>query len=294
MPHLPANGVQLYYESTGDGFPLVFCHEFADDYRGWDPQVGFFARLYRCITYNHRGYPPSSVPAAPEAYSQEILIEDLHSLLSHLGIIRTHLIGFSLGANVVLNFALRYPELCESIVVTACGAGSTDRSSFEQRMAETVELLSTKGMRALAERYAENPTRVQLKRKDPAGWARFRERLAEHSALGSSLMIQGVMLRRPIIFSLEEELTRLRVPTLLIVGDEDENCIDTSIFMKRKIPCADLLIIPGSGHTVNLEEPILFNQMASSFLHNVERKTSASKQASPSSFSPDRTGTPLD
>jgi len=276
MHHLSANGVQLYYESTGNGFPLVFCHEFAGDYRGWDPQVGFFARLYRCITYNHRGYPPSSVPEAPEAYSQEILIEDLRSLLSHLNIDRTHLVGFSLGANVVLNFALKYPELCTSIVVTACGAGSTDRTSFEQRMAETVELLNTKGMRALAEKYAENPTRVQLKRKDPAGWARFRERLAEHSALGSSLMIQGVMLRRPIIFSLEEQLTRLRLPTLLIVGDEDENCMDTSIFMKRKIPSADLLMIPGSGHTVNLEEPTLFNQIVSSFLHRVERNTSTS------------------
>jgi pimeloyl-ACP methyl ester carboxylesterase len=275
MPHLSANGIDLYYESTGTGFPLVFCHEFADDHRGWDPQVGFFARLYRCITYNHRGYPPSSVPKAPEAYSQEILIEDLRSLLSNLGIDRAHLIGFSLGANVVLNFAIQYPKLCESIVVTACGSGSANRSSFEQRMAETVELLGTGGMQALAESYAENPTRVQLERKDPTGWGRFRERLVEHSALGSSLMIQGVMLRRPTIFSLEEQLTRLRVPTLLIVGDEDENCMDTSVFMKRKIPSADLLMIPGSGHAVNLEEPVLFNQMVSSFLHRVERKTSA-------------------
>jgi len=214
------------------------------------------------------------VPQIPEAYSQEILIEDLRSLLSHLGIDRSHLVGFSLGANVVLNFALKYPELCASLVVTACGAGSTNRSSFEQRMATTVELLATRGMQALAESYAENPTRVQLKRKDPAGWTRFRERLAGHSALGSSLMIQGVMLRRPIIFSLEEPLTRLRIPTLLIVGDEDENCMDTSVYMKRKIPSAELLMIPGSGHAVNLEEPNLFNQMVSSFLHRVERKAS--------------------
>jgi pimeloyl-ACP methyl ester carboxylesterase len=273
MPFLSANDVKLYYESTGDGFPLVFCHEFAGDYRAWDPQVGFFARLYRCITYNHRGYPPSSVPVAPEAYSQEILIKDLRSLLKHLDIDRAHLIGFSLGANVVLNFALKYPELCESIVVTACGAGSTNRNSFEQRMAETVQLLNTRGIQALAESYAENPTRIQFKRKDPAGWARFRERMAEHSALGSALILQGVMLRRPIIFSLEEQLTQLRVPTLLIVGDEDENCVDTSVFMKRKIPSANLLMIPGSGHTVNLEEPALFNQMVSSFLHSVERRT---------------------
>jgi pimeloyl-ACP methyl ester carboxylesterase len=184
MPHLSADGVEWYYELTGDGFPTVSCHELASDYRGWEPQVGFFACLYRCISYNHRVYPPSSVPEASQAYSQEILMEDLPSLLGRLGIDGAHLIGLSLRTNVVLNFTLQYPKLCESMVVTACGAGSTNRSPFEQRMAETVELPSTRGMQAFAESYAENPTRFQLKRKDLETWARLRERLVEHWALG--------------------------------------------------------------------------------------------------------------
>jgi pimeloyl-ACP methyl ester carboxylesterase len=86
MPEFSANGVRLYYEVTGEGLPLVWSHEFAGDFRSWDPQVKFFARRYRVITYNARGYPPSDVPPRPEDYSQEHAVEDLRRLLEHLGI----------------------------------------------------------------------------------------------------------------------------------------------------------------------------------------------------------------
>src|SRR3954449_9628288 len=104
MPAALVNGVELFYEETGTGVPVVFCHEFAGDYRSWDPQVRFFDRLYRCVTYCHRGYPPSSVPSDPEAYSQDLLVSDLRSLVDHLGIQKAHFVGFSMGGNVVLNF----------------------------------------------------------------------------------------------------------------------------------------------------------------------------------------------
>src|SRR5689334_21748686 len=105
MPRVALNGVELYYEDTGAGPPVVFCHEFAGDYLAWDPQVRGFDRLYRCVTYSQRGFPPSSVPADPEAYSQDILIEDLRGLVGHLGIDKAHFVGFSMGGSVVLNFA---------------------------------------------------------------------------------------------------------------------------------------------------------------------------------------------
>jgi len=128
MPHVALNGVELFYEdSRSDLPPIVFCHEFAGDYRAWDPQVRFFGRAYRCITYSHRGFPPSSVPDDPAAYSQDLLIEDLRALIAYLGLAKAHLVGFSMGGNVVLNFALRYPSLCRSIVVVGTGAGTTNR-----------------------------------------------------------------------------------------------------------------------------------------------------------------------
>src|SRR5205814_8055849 len=141
MPRVALNGVEIFYESSGEGPPLVFCHEFAGDYRAWDPQVRAFARLYRCVTYCHRSFPPSSVPSDPSAYSQDLLIDDLRGLLDHLDIERAHLVGFSMGGNVVLNFALRYPERCHGIVVAGTGSGTTNRQRFEQDVQRTVDLL---------------------------------------------------------------------------------------------------------------------------------------------------------
>ena len=167
MPHVALNGVELYYESTGDGAPLILCHEFAGGYRSWSPQVNAFSRLYRCITYNHRGFPPSGVPSDPDAYSQDLLIEDLRALMDHLDISQAHLVGFSMGGNVVLNFALRHPERCRGIVVVGTGAGTINRERFEQDCARTVDLLRSQGIQAFADIYGRGPTRLPLLRKDP-------------------------------------------------------------------------------------------------------------------------------
>jgi pimeloyl-ACP methyl ester carboxylesterase len=264
------NGVELYYEDTGSGYPVVFCHEFAADYRGWDPQVRAFARAYRCITYSHRGFPPSSIPESPEAYSQDHLIEDLRALVEHLGMKDAHFVGFSLGGSVVLNFALRYPTLCRGIVVVGAGAGTTNRERFERDIDRTVGLLRSRGIEGFAEVYSEGPTRLPFKRKDPHGWAVFRRQLAEHSAIGQALTMLGVMRQRPTIFSLESALDALEVPTLVIIGDEDEPCVDPAVFMKRHIPSAGLVVLPQSGHAVNLEEPALFNTAVLEFFRLAE------------------------
>ena len=188
MPHVALNGVELFYEDSGGPLPsIVFCHEFAGDYRAWDPQVRAFGRAYRCITYSHRGFPPSSVPDDPEAYSQDLLIEDLRALVEHLGLARALFVGFSMGGNVVLNFALRYPNLCRGIVVAGTGAGTTNRERFERDIDQVVELIGGQGIEGFAETYAVGPTRLQFRRKDPHGWAVFRRQLAEHSPTGQAL-----------------------------------------------------------------------------------------------------------
>jgi len=270
MPRLALNDVELYYEDTGSGFPVVFCHEFAGDYRSWEPQVRTFDRLYRCITYSQRGFPPSGAPTDPETYSQDLLIEDLRALVTHLGISQAHFVGFSMGGSVVLNFALRYPELCRGIVVAGTGAGTTNRERFEEDIRHVVELIHTRGMRSFADTYAEGPTRQPFKRKDPYGWAVFREQLAGHSPHGQAYTMQGVMMRRPTIFSLESGLRELTVPTLVAIGDEDEPCVDVAVFLKRTLPSAGLLVLPQSGHTINLEEPAVFNAEVLEFFQLAE------------------------
>src|SRR5919204_3528584 len=132
MPRAAVNGVELYYEDTGSGYPVVFCHEFAGDYRSWEPQVRAFGHLYRCVTYSYRGFPPSEVPHNESDYSQDMLIEDLRALLRHLEVSEAYLVGLSMGGSMVLNFGLRYPELCKAMVIVGAGAGTTNRERFER------------------------------------------------------------------------------------------------------------------------------------------------------------------
>ena len=91
MPTFSSNGVEIYYQVAGEGYPLVMAHEFAGDITSWEPQVNYFSRRYRVITYCHRGYPPSEVPNDPEAYSQDLQVEDLYRLLQYLGIEQAHI-----------------------------------------------------------------------------------------------------------------------------------------------------------------------------------------------------------
>jgi pimeloyl-ACP methyl ester carboxylesterase len=125
-------------------------------------------------------------------------------------------------------------------------------------------------MAAAADSYALGAARVQLQNKDPRGWAEFRRMLAEHSARGSALTLRGVQKGRPSLFELVEQMQQIRVPTLIIAGDEDDPCIEASILMKRTIPSAALVMLPRSGHAINLEEPALFNQFLEQFFHQVE------------------------
>jgi pimeloyl-ACP methyl ester carboxylesterase len=270
MPEFSDNGVNLYYEITGQGMPLVFSHEFAGDYRSWEPQVRYFSRRYRVITYNCRGYAPSTVPESPAAYSQEQAVEDLRLLLDHLNLGEAYLCGLSMGGTTVLNFGIAHPHLVKGLVVASAGAGTEDRERFLRDGEALAQRLLSEGMAAVAQDYARGPTRVQFQRKDPRGWQEFYRGLAEHSALGSALTFQGVQMKRRTIYELEPQLRQLQIPTLIMIGDEDEPCIEPAIYMKRCIPNSGLAVFPQSGHTINLEEPDRFNQAVQDFLTSVE------------------------
>ena len=124
MPTFSSNGVEIYYQVAGEGYPLVMAHEFAGDITSWEPQVNYFSRRYRVITYCHRGYPPSEVPNDPEAYSQDLQVEDLYRLLQYLGIEQAHIGGLSMGGTLTVGFAIAHPEMCRSLVIASAGAGS--------------------------------------------------------------------------------------------------------------------------------------------------------------------------
>lgn len=269
MPEVQANGVTLYYESNGEGYPLIWAHEFGGDYRSWEPQVRFFSRRYRVITYNARGYPPSEVPTDEAVYTQDNAIDDLKCLMDALGISEAHIAGLSMGGTLALNFGIKYPHMAKSLVVSSAGTGSNDPEAFRQTVSAFASRMQEGGMEAMRD-YAKGPARVQLMRKDPKGWQEFSDQLAEHSPVGSALTFRGVQGGRPPVFALEEQMKALRVPTLIMLGDEDDACIEPSIFMKRCIPGSGLVMLPQSGHPINLEEPDLFNRSVLDFLTAVE------------------------
>ena len=270
MPRVSVNGVRLHYEEVGQGAPLVFVHEFAGETESWRPQVQFFARRYRTIAYNARGYPPSDVPDDPPAYSQERAVQDIRGVLDHLGIAKAHLCGLSMGGYAVLHFGLSYPERARSLVVAGCGYGSGDRDAFRRDSSQVVKRFEDEGMARVAGWYSRGPTRVQFLDKDPKGWQEFHDRLAAGSARGHALTMQGVQMKRPSVYDLGARMEALRVPTLVVTGDEDEPCLEPALFMKRKIPSAGLVVLPKAGHTINLEEPEAFNRAVLDFLTAVD------------------------
>jgi pimeloyl-ACP methyl ester carboxylesterase len=270
MPHAAVDGIRLYYEEVGEGTPLVFVHEFAGEVESWRPQVQFFARRYRTIAYNARGYPPSDVPDDPSAYSQERAVEDIRGVLDHLGIRKAHLCGLSMGGYAVLHFGLTYPDRAHSLVVAGCGYGSGDRDAFRRDSSQVVKRFEDEGMARVADWYSRGPTRVQFLDKDPKGWQEFHDRLAAGSARGHALTMQGVQMKRPSVFDLGDRMEALRVPTLVVTGDEDEPCLEPALFMKRKIASAGLVVLPRAGHTINIEEPEAFNRAVLDFLTAVD------------------------
>ena len=272
MPTLTTDdGVKLHYEEAGSGAPLVFVHEFAGDLRSWELQMAHFARLYRCIAYNARGYPPSDVPKSIEQYSQDRATDDIRAVLDALKIDKAHIVGLSMGAFATLHFGIRYPQRALSLTIAGGGYGAhpAQYEKFQADAKANAQLIRDKGMAYFAANYG-HPTRIQLKNKDPRGYAQYVKLLAEHSVEGSANTMLGYQARRPSLFGLTEQMKQITVPTLILAGDEEEPCLEACLLMKRCMPRAGLALLPKSGHTINLEEPALFNRLVEDFLHQVQ------------------------
>jgi pimeloyl-ACP methyl ester carboxylesterase len=273
MPYVDATGTKLYFEERGEGYPVIFVHEFAYDSRQWETQVRYFSRAYRCITFNARGYPPSDVPEDPALYGWELSVDDIAVVMRDLSIERAHLVGLSMGAYASLQFGLRHPEKCSAIVAASVGSGSppSHRDAWLKETSVLSRIFDEHGMHAMAERIGRGPARVQLKYKDRRTWLEFIEHLRQHSARGMSNTIAYCQALRPSLHDLRDVLSKMAVPVLLAVGDEDVPCLETNLMLKSSLPNAGLWISPNTGHAINLEEPAAFNAHVESFLSAVER-----------------------
>ena len=189
--------------------------------------------------------------------------EDVLAMMDGLKVDKAHVVGHSMGAYTALHVGIHAPARCLSVVAAGCGWGSSPDAKKREEMkalaAETGKMFAEEGIASAAAKYADAPMRQAQKNKDPRGYVEFARMLAEHSAEGHAQTMFNLQLKRPTLWEMETALKKFSVPLLIIVGDEDEPCIDGSVFLKRTVPTAGLLVIPRSGHNIPTEEPATFN-----------------------------------
>ena len=272
MPYIQSDGARLYYEEAGTGTPIVFAHEFSGDLWSWEKQIQHFSRRYRCIAFNARGYPPSDVPASIARYSHQHAVDDVAVVMRHLGLKKAHIIGCSMGSRTTLDFGLTYPRMALSLTMIGIGSGADprDKAVFLRQNEARACLYEEGGLAAVLKVLRKADNRVQLKRKNPRAFEDFCRRFMLHSAQGCANIIRRVQGRRPSLLGMQRALQALKVPSLVIVGDEDPFAIEAGLFMKQVSPAVRLSIIPATGHLVNLEEPDLMHRLTEDLFALVE------------------------
>ena len=272
MPYVQSDGARLYYEEAGTGTPIVFAHEFSGDLWSWEKQIQHFSRRYRCIAFNARGYPPSEVPKSLTRYSHRHAVDDIAVVMRHLGVRKAHIVGCSMGSRTTLDFGLTYPRMASSLTMIGIGSGGDphDKAAFLRENEARARRYEQGGLALVLKGLRNAENRVQLKRKNPRAFEDFCRRFMQHSARGCANITRRVQGRRPSLFSMEKSLRALKVPALVIVGDEDPGAIDSGLFLKQVSPAVRLAIAPATGHLVNLEEPDLMHRLTEDFYALIE------------------------
>ncbi len=262
------DGVALAVRVVGRGPALAFVHEFTGDLRSWAPQFAAFAPSYRCIAFNARGYPPSDTPASASAYSQARAADDVAVVIAALARRPAHVVGLSMGGFAALHCALRHPQRVRSLVLAGVGYGAKPEQTASHARASRREAdhALTIGIGRYARMMAASDYAAPLRTKNPRAWRRFAHELSGHSVEGMAATLRYVLAGRPSLWRLAPKLKRLRVPTLIVVGDRDEPCLEPALFLRRTIPGAELAVLPGVGHLTNLEEASRFNALVAAFI----------------------------
>ncbi|GIT52845.1 MAG: hypothetical protein Ct9H300mP16_00050 [Pseudomonadota bacterium] len=204
-----------------------FVHEYAgrSPQRG-KPQMRYFGRRYQCVPMRRGGTPLRASPTTWKKNSQDRARLDILTILDHCGFDKGPLyVDCQWAVFSAPHFGLHHPQRALSLGVAGCGYGAEKKNAGSvPRGGGSDSQLHRRGFsnEAFAHKYAEGPTRVQFKSKDPRGWVEFRNQLAEHSIRGSVLTMRGGQARRPSLYDLEDQMRQLTVPTLILTGDEGE------------------------------------------------------------------------
>jgi pimeloyl-ACP methyl ester carboxylesterase len=251
MATASVNGVQLRHDESGTGPALLLSHGFSATGRMWDGQRRAFADRWRVIAWDMRGHGDTESPDDPAGYSADLTVGDMRGLLGHLGVRRAVIGGLSLGGYMSLAFHAQHPEMTRALVLCDTGPGYRNaeaRAGWNERASRRAGELETRGLEVLAS--ASREMREAMRQHRSAKWL-------AHAARGM-LAQDG-----PRVI---DSLPSIRVPTLIIVGDQDEPFLAPCRYMAGKIPGARLEIIRGAGHSSNLDQPEAFDRVLGDFL----------------------------
>ncbi len=249
MPELNRDGVTIHYEVHGDGPPVLLTHGYSASCRMWDPQVEALSRDHILITWDIRGHGRSDSPYDDDAYGEAQTVDDMLALLDHLGLEQAVIGGLSLGGYMSLAFHLRHPGRVRALLIIDCGPGYKSdqaREGWNQYALERAAEIERDGEAALAGSSVEQ---AQSQHDDVMGLVYAgRNMLTQHG---------------PHVI---ESLPDIGVPSLVVVGSEDEPFIAASEYMARKIPDAQYALIDAAGHAANMDQPDAFNRVVVDFL----------------------------
>jgi 3-oxoadipate enol-lactonase len=256
------NGASLYYELKGGGKPIVLIHGGNLDSRMWDPQFDKYARTFRVLRYDVRGFGRSSDPGQP--FSS---VEDLKGIMQALGIGRAAVVGLSLGGRIALDFALTYPAMVEALVLAGPGlSGFEWPPESAARIAKIVDAAKSQGPEAAMELWLEDPY-IAPAMENPVLAKRVRQLAMDNAKLWAKPPTPETIPSPPA----SERLASVQAPTLLIVGSRDVPEIQKIVeILASGIPGARRVVIAGAGHMVNMEKPAAFDTAVLNFLSNLE------------------------
>lgn len=260
------NGAELYYEEQGTGSETIFfSHGLLWSCRMFDDQIAALKDRYRCIAFDHRGQGQSEVTRS--GYDMETLFEDAAALIEALGGAPCHFLGLSMGGFVGMRLAARRPELLKSLMLLETSAGpepGENRAKYKQLnfVARwlSLRLVSNQVMQVMfGQKFLNDPARAELRRE-------WQQRLIQNHRIGSTRATAGVITRQDVY----EEIEKIRVPTLILVGDQDvATPLSNAQRLHEGIAGSQLVVIPGAGHTSTVEEPVAVNAAISNFLETL-------------------------
>lgn len=253
MPYLDRDGVKIFYETEGDGPPVLLSHGYSATSRMWDEQVAHLKDRYRVIRWDFRGHGESDYPDDQRAYSETATVADMAAILDACDVDRAAVGGLSLGGYMSLAFNLKHAERVRALMLFDTGPGfkkDAARDAWNERAMERADKLETDGLAALS----SSREVMSSKHRDATGLA------------GAA---RGMLTQRDA--SVIQSLPAIAVPTLVLVGADDTPFLGATEYMAAKIPQSTHVVIPDAGHAANLDQPAAFNRAVDGFLSGLGR-----------------------